>query len=423
MSSNCTPPTGDQQKPASHTGTGDDVPRASWIAPGTADYRRSGLALFLVGFATFSLIYCVQPLLPVFAEAFARTPAQSSLALSVTTGSLAVSIVLAGAFSQALGRRGLMFVSMMLAGICNIATGIAPSWSLVLIARCLEGFVLGGVPAVAMAWLAEEIDPRHLGKSMGLYVAGTAFGGMTGRVGMGLVTEYASWRYAMVGLGVICLITAIGFLSLLPTSKNFVHRPGLNLRYHIAAWGHSLRNAGLLRLYAFGFVLMSIFVVMFNYATFRLSAAPYNLGPTAVSLIFLVYSFGIVSSSVSGNLADRFGQRPLMIAGFLFMLCGVLLTLSANLPVIVIGISVVTAGMFIGYSVASGSIGPLARATKGHASALYLLFYYVGSSVTGTIGGWFWLHGGWSSIVALTAGLAVMGLILAATNSRPANGA
>ncbi len=59
-----------------------------------------------------------------------------------------------------------------------------------LIARALEGLLLGGVPAVTMAWIAEEIAPEHLGKTMGLYIAGTAFGGMMGRVGMGILVEY-----------------------------------------------------------------------------------------------------------------------------------------------------------------------------------------------------------------------------------------
>jgi len=68
------------------------------IARGSSEYRRAGIAFFMLGLASFSLIYCVQPLLPAFTHAFNVTPAQSSLALSLTTGLLAVSILLAGAF-------------------------------------------------------------------------------------------------------------------------------------------------------------------------------------------------------------------------------------------------------------------------------------------------------------------------------------
>ena len=396
---------------------------AVWIRRGTPEYRRAGLALFLVGFASFSLAYCVQPLLPAFAKSFAITPAESSLALSLTTGMLAFSIVLAGAFSQMLGRRELMFASMTLAAALNIVAAMVPSWHGLLVARALEGFVLGGVPAVAMAYLAEEIEPGHLGKMMGLYVGGTAFGAMTGRVGMGLMTEFTSWRAALFVLSALCLVSAIGFLLLLPRSRNFEPEGGFRPGFHVAAWLLHLRNVGLVRLYALGFVLTSIFVTLFNYATFRLSGAPYNLSQTAVSMIFLAFGFGIVSSSVAGGFADRFGRRPLLIAGFLIILAGVGLTLIESLVAIGAGIALVTTGFFIGHSVVSGSVGPLAGVSKGHAASLYLLFYYMGSSITGSVGGWFWQHGGWSFVAALTGTLALAGVVLSSIGPRRAKGA
>ena len=385
-----------------------------WIQLGSAEYRNAGWALFLAGFASFSLIYCVQPLLPAFADTFGVSPAESSLALSLTTGLLAVAIVMAGAFSQALGRRGLMFCSMFLAAVCDIVAAITPSWLGLLAARAVEGFVIGGVPAVAIAYLSEEIEPASLGKAMGLYVAGTAFGGMTGRVGMGLLTEFTSWRTALGLIGVLCLAAATGFLLLLPRSRNFVPRPGFDLAFHWRAWKGHLLNRGLLRLYACGFLLTSVFVALFNYATFRLSGAPYLMSPTQISLVFLAYAFGMISSSVAGALADRFGRRPLLMAGFLTMLLGVAATLSASLLLIIAGIVLVTTGFFIAHSVASGSIGPLAGTSKGHAASLYLLFYYMGSSIVGSMGGWFWQHGGWPAVAGLTAALALAGLILAA---------
>ncbi|MCG2842231.1 MFS transporter [Sandaracinobacter sp. RS1-74] len=390
-----------------------------WISRGTREYRRAGAALFLAGFASFSLLYCVQPLLPAFARTFSITPAESSLALSLTTGLLAVSILLAGAYSQALGRRGLMFGSMALAAILNIAAGFAPGWHGLLAARALEGFLLGGVPAVAMAWLAEEIDPDDLGKAMGLYIAGTAFGAMIGRVGMGLMTEIASWRVAMVSLGVLCLMSAAGFFLLLPRSRHFVARRGLSLAYHLGAWGAHLQNRGLVRLYALGFVLTGIFVTVFNYATFRLSEPPYGLSQTQLSMIFLAFAFGIVASSSAGGLAGRFGRRRLLLSGFGLILSGLLLTLAAPLPLIIVGIILITSGFFIGHAVASSSVGPLAGVSKGHAASLYLLFYYLGSSLVGSAGGWFWQQGGWPAIVLLTAALALAGFWLSHAATRP----
>ena len=401
--------------------------RADVAVPVSADtpvpFARISFALFLAGFSTFSLLYCVQPLLPEFARDFGLSPAQSSLALSLATGALALAIFTMGALSQALPRRGLMATSMVLAALLNLAAALAPSWPLLLACRLLEGLVLGGVPAVAMAYLAEEMEPRRLGSAMGLYVGGTAFGGMMGRVGMGMLVEWGSWRGALATLALIDLVAAIGFFWLLPASRRFVPQRGFDWRHHAQAWRRQLAQPALLRLFGIGFVLTSVFVALFNYLGFRLAAAPYHFGPTQISLVFLSYTLGIFSSGTSGALSQRLGRRGALAAGLGLMGLGVLVTLGSSLAAIATGVGLVTIGFFIAHAVASAWVGQLAGAHKSHAASLYLLFYYLGSSSIGAVGGWFWLHGGWPAEVALTAVLAVIGLGLAWAQGRPNQGA
>lgn len=379
------------------------------VATGTAEFRRMSLALFLGGFSTFSLLYCVQPLLPEFVATFHVSPAESALALSLTTLMLALAIMAAGAFSQALGRRGLMFGSMAAAALLNLAAGLAPTWSLLLLARAVEGLVLGGVPAVAMAYVGEEMEPHDLGSAMGLYVAGTAFGGMMGRVGMGVLTEFGSWRWALAMIALLDLAAAVAFIALLPRSRHFVRQPGFDPVFHLAAWGGHVRNLGLLRLFALGFAAMAVFVTVFNYAGFRLEAAPYSLTQTESSLIFLVYGFGIIASPIAGSFADRHDRRIPLLAGFAAMVGGVALTLCQPLALFALGIALVTIGFFVVHSVASGGVGRLAGAAKGHATSLYLLFYYLGASLVGSAGGWFWQRGGWTGVAALAGAVALAG--------------
>jgi YNFM family putative membrane transporter len=396
------------------------APAPRWIERGSAEYRQAGIALFLVGYASFSLIYCVQPLLPAFTQSFGVTPAQSSLALSLTTGSLAFSILLSGPLSQAFGRRGLMFFSMALGALLNIAAGLAPWWHGLLMARAAEGLLLGAVPSTALTYLAEEIDPKHLGRTVGLYVGGTAFGSMMGRVGMGFLTEVADWQTALIVMGALGLAAAAGYIVLLPRQRNFIAERGFRPGWHLAVWRGHLANGRLIRLYIAGFLLTSIFVTLFNYATFRLAGAPYGLGEGTISLIFLTYGFGIVSSSVAGGLVGRHGRRRMLLTSFTIMLAGIAATLAGPIAFIILGVALVTTGFFVGHTTVGGSVGPLAGATKGHAASLYLFFYYMGSSITGSAGGWFWLHGGWTAITALTGTLALAGLALAAGERRPA---
>src|SRR6218665_3047240 len=140
-------------------------------------------------------------------------------------------------------------------------------------------------------------------------------------------------------------------------------------------------------------------------------APPLGLSATQIGLIFCAYVFGIVSSSTAGGMADKLGQGPVLVAGVLTTAAGVLLSLLPNLPGAIGGIVLLTIGFFMAPSVASGWVGRMAGAHKGHAASLYLLAYYLGSSVLGSVGGWFWEHGGWGGVCAFA--LVALGLMLA----------
>ena len=389
------------------------APERVFVRRGTPAYARINWALFLSGYAVFSQIYCTQPLLPVLAEHFGVGAATSSLALSLTTGFLALSIFAAGALSESVGRKSLMFVSLVVAAALELAAAAAPSWQALLILRALEGAALGGAPAVAMAYLAEEIEPAGLGSAMGLYIGGNALGGMAGRVVTGLLAEIFDWRIALAAIGALGLASAIGFLVLLPPSRNFTPRPPRRLAAHLAAWGRHLANPTLALTFLVGFLAMGGFVTTYNYVGFRLADPPFDLGQAAVGAIFVVYLSGILASPLAGRAADRFGRVPVIVAGTVLSALGLIVTLPASLLAVITGIALLTAGFFAAHAAASGWIGLLARTDVGHASSLYLLAYYLGSSVAGSLGGLPWTIGGWGAVVAFVALLHLAALVAA----------
>ncbi|CAM3325931.1 MFS transporter [Thalassospira profundimaris] len=407
-SSDATPPIRSQSPLASTNANASADP--VWIKPGSAAFRRISIALFLAGYATFSLIYCVQPLLPELANHFVVGPAESSLALSLTTGFLAFAILLAGAVSEAVGRKQLMLISICVASVLNLIAPFLSDWHAFLVVRALEGLMLGGVPAVAMAYLAEEIDPKGLGMAMGIYISGTAIGGLSGRVVIGFLTDLFGWHVALGAMGALGLIAALGFAVLLPASRNFVRRPGFQVGYHLRAWGGHLKHAGLPFVFLIGAFAMGCFVTVFNYVGFRLSDAPYGLSQSQIGLIFVVYLCGSVTSSIAGALSDKIGRGPVLVVGLLLAALGVGLTVSDSLSVIIGGIVVLTSGFFVAHSIASGWVGRLAETAKGHASSLYLLAYYLGSSIMGSVGGWFWDQGGWNAVVGFAGSLLLCAL-------------
>ena len=384
----------------------------SFLTPGSTAFRCANFALFCAGFSTFSLLYCVQPLLPLFSSYFHVSPAQSSLSLSCTTFLLALSILAVGLRAERFSRKQLMACSLLASSALTLIAACLPNWGAMLLTRSLLGIALGGVPAVAMAYLAEEMHPDGLGLAMGLYIGGTAFGGMAGRFITGLVADFFSWRAAMGTIGVLGLLSAGLFVRYLPKSSQFRPRRGTALNGVRTAFMQHLRDRRLLGLFGLGFVLMGGFVTTYNYAGYRLMAAPYHLSQSAVGAIFIVYLVGIVASAWFGRLADRHGRVNMLTIAVALMLCGALLTLAHPLSIIVIGITLLTFGFFAGHSVASGTVGRLAGSAKALAASLYLLAYYLGSSVMGSTGGMLWSHAGWPGVVAFVGTALAAGLVV-----------
>jgi YNFM family putative membrane transporter len=390
------------------------VPNTSdtpYLERGTRAYWRASIALLFAGYATFSLLYCVQPLLPSFSAAFNVTPAQSSLTVSLTTAALAVAIFMAGFVSEGWSRHKLMTMSLTVSALLTIGVSISPQWHQLLVLRALEGLALGGVPAVAMAYLAEEVHPDGLGLAMGLYVGGTAIGGMAGRVITGIVADLFSWRVAIGTIGVLGILSMLAFRSLLPPSRHFVPRRGLGFTHHRSALVRQFRRPGLPMLFLLGFVLMGSFVTLYNYIGYRLLAPPYRLSQTEIGAIFVVYLTGVIASPWSGRMADTFGRARVLTASLLLMALGLALTMLSPLSAIVGGIACVTFGFFAGHAVASGWVGRLAKEAKGQAAALYLLAYYIGSSLVGSYGGHMWAGYGWNGVAGLVFALLVIGVL------------
>jgi MFS transporter, YNFM family, putative membrane transport protein len=382
------------------------------IKTGTPAFRRVTLALTAAGFSTFALLYCVQPLLPVFRAEFRVGPAESSLALSLSTGLLAIGLLMAGPLSEVAGRKSVMVGSLFASALLTLVAAVAPNWPTLLILRALAGLTLSGVPAVAMAYLSEEMHAKALALAMGLYISGNALGGMAGRLVTGAVTDFYSWRVAIATIGVLALLAAITFWRSLPASANFTPH-ALRWREIPASFLHHFRDPGLPWLFAEAFLLMGGFVTLYNYIGFRLLAPPYRLSQTAVGAIFIVYLFGSASSAWAGHLAGRFGRRKVLWLTIVVAIAGVGLTASDRLVIILAGIVVVTAGFFGAHSVASSWVGRRASRHRGQAASLYLLFYYFGSSVLGTTGGWFWARQGWAGVAGFVASLFVVALSIA----------
>ena len=387
------------------------APQGQFIKRGTPQFMRVTLALFSAGLATFALLYCVQPILPVLSHEFGISPASSSISLSISTAMLAIGLLFTGPLSDAIGRKNVMVTALLLASCCTLLSTIMSSWHGILVMRALVGLSLSGVAAVGMTYLSEEIHPSFVAFSMGLYISGNSIGGMSGRLLSGVFTDLFNWRVAVAVIGCFALASALMFWKILPPSRHF--RPSslrpktllINFRLH---W----RDKGLPLLFLEGFLLMGSFVTLFNYIGYRLMQSPWMLSQAVVGLLSVAYLTGTWSSPKAGAMTSKYGRGPVMIAFTAIMLLGLLLTLFSSLWLIFPGMLLFTAGFFAAHSVASSWIGPRAKRARGQASSLYLFSYYLGSSLAGTLGGVFWHSYGWNGVGGFIAAMLVLAVVV-----------
>ncbi len=382
-----------------------------YIKKGTKTFRRTTLAMFFGGFNTFAIMYSTQPLLPVFSREFHISPAIASLSLSLTTMALAISMLFVGSLSEVKGRKPLMIFSLVSASVLAMFTAFVPNYHMLLLFRVLQGIVLAGLPAVAMAYLSEEIERGDLGIAMGLYISGISVGGMSGRIIIGILTDFFNWRVALGTVGILSVLASLLFCYLLPPSEHFQPRP-LEIKMLTKSMIDHLKDPSLLCLYGIAFFILGSFVTLYNYIGFQLMAPPYSLSQTIVGFIFILYIVGTFSSTWMGRQADMHGRNKMLWIGLLLMALGACLTLQTSLAIKILGIAFLTFGFFGSHSIASSWVGHQAIRDKAQASSLYLFFYYAGSSTGGTVGGTFWQAFGWGGVISLILGFVSCAFLL-----------
>lgn len=371
------------------------------------EYRRIEVALFIAAFVSFAQMYETQVLLPEISKHFHLDPSSASLTVSLTTAGLALALFLVGPSSERLGRRPIILTSIFITSLVGMVLGFAPTWHLLLAGRFLQGIAAAGLPAVATAYLAEEVRARDLPRAAGVYIAGTGLGGLFGRILSGVISHFLPWHWVLTVIGVAGVLFSLLVWRLLPPQENFRKAPP-GLKTLLAHTKAVFSEPGLALLFVIGALTLGSYQAVFNMIPYRFSAAPYRFPTWIVSGFFLVNAFGSLSASVSGNLIVRYGRRRVMLFAALLTLIGLLLTIFESLWIVIPALIIFAIGFFAVHATASGWVTARAVAgvgAAGQAASAYSISYYLGGSCFGTLGGIAWHHWSWSGLVVLTGSL------------------
>ncbi|MFK0571763.1 MFS transporter, partial [Endozoicomonas sp.] len=364
----------------------------------TKSFWRATLALCLGSFMVFANLHISQPLLPMLAERFSLSTLEASFSFTITAFMLGLSLLFYGPLSDAIGRKRLMWYSMTGAVFCAFLISQVSDYQHIVMLRGVQGFFLGGVPAIAIAYMGDEFAKPALTLAVGFYISGNSLGGIGGRLIGGFMGDWFGWSDAFLFVAMLSAVCLIAFVYLLPDSRQF--QPGPLRLKKVAGdlLGH-LKNPLLLTAFLISGFNFFIFVNQYTYAIFLLSEAPYNLSPSWLGMLFLTYLSGTLGAAFSGRLAGWLTQPAIMALGVCLLILGSGLMLRASIGWIITGFLVNAFGFFVAHANASSWVSHHAQTAKASASSLYLVFYYFGASTGGFYLDIFWRWMGWQGVI------------------------
>src|SRR5260370_22239600 len=130
-------------------------------------------------------------------------------------------MIAAGTISEIVGRKPVMVFSLVASSASTMLAALAQDWTQLIALRALTGLALSGLPAVAMAYLSDEMDGKAIGLAMGLYVAGSGLGGLARRLAVAIFAGFNDWPAGMGVGGAMGPARAILLYAALPEQRRF----------------------------------------------------------------------------------------------------------------------------------------------------------------------------------------------------------
>jgi YNFM family putative membrane transporter len=369
----------------------------------------------LCGVCAFLELYCTQPMLPMLARLFHASKTGAGMTVSAATLGVAISAPVFGALTERLPRKRVIVASLIGISVPTLLAATSTSLAQLVFWRFLQGVTVPGVIAVLVTYIGEEWPPEQVALIMSFYVSGTALGGFIGRISAGILADRFSWRVSFLALGAASLAGAAAVAAWLPPGPR-AHPSHMldelpSFPYQVQGLFRSRR---LIATFAVGFNVLFSLVGVFTWITFHLAAAPFFLSTTALSSLFFVYLIGLIVTPAAGYIITHVGLRAGVGGAICLSIAGVLLTLAPSLPIVIIGLTLLSSGVFIAQTASQSHLRvaapPGARVT---AAGLYLTCYYLGGTAAGVVPGAFWALGKWPACVGFIVAMQLIALAIA----------
>jgi DHA1 family inner membrane transport protein len=394
------------------------MPRAGTVPPATNQVRHrdvpvwvSLLALALGGFAIGTTEFASMGVLPDIAGDLGVSIPQAGNAITAYALGVVVGAPTFAVLGARLPRKGLLLALMAALTAANLASALAPSFPLLVVARFASGFPHGAYFGIG-AVLASSLVPRHRrARAVAMTMTGLTVANVVGVPLTTLLGQALGWRSTYVTVVVIGLLTLVAVELLVP---RVLAHDGAGPRQELSA----LRLPQVWLTLGVGAVGFGGLFAVYSYITPTLTEVA-GFPEAGVAVAIALFGVGMtLGNLVGGRLADWSVLRTLALSPLAVIAVLLTFTMTAH--------AVVPAALtllVLGLTSSAGIPALTARLldVSGDGKALAATLNHSSLNVANAIGAW--LGGlviaaglGYTAPAVVGAGLSAAGLVVLAVS-------
>jgi predicted MFS family arabinose efflux permease len=355
-------------------------------------------------------VYFAHPLLDIMADDLGLSRANVGMIVALTQVGYGLGLILLVPLGDMVDRRRLVVGQSLLSVLALVAVAISSNSGMLLASMAATGLLAVATQAF-VAYAASLTPPSERGQVVGIVTSGIVLGILLARTVAGTLADLAGWRAVYLVSAVLTLVMTALLLKLLPAQHST--RPRSPYVRLITSLLTLVVQEPVLRIR--GVIAMLIFANVTTLLTplvLPLSAPPFSLSHTEVGLFGLAGAAGALGASRAGVWVDRgYGQRTTGIALTLMLLAWIpIALLPQSILWLIAGVILIDFGLQAVHVTNQGMIYRVRPKAQSRLTAIYMVFYSLGSAIGSFTSTMVYAHAGWSGVCLTGAGLSILTL-------------
>jgi predicted MFS family arabinose efflux permease len=362
-------------------------------------------------------VYFAHPLLDIMADDLGLSRASVGTIVAVTQVGYGLGLILLVPLGDLVDRRRLVAGQSLLSVLALVAVAFSPSGGTLLASMAAMGFLAVATQAF-VAYAAGLTPPSERGQVVGVVTSGIVLGILLARTVAGTLADLAGWRSVYLVSAVLTLTMSALLWKLLPAQPTRGPRSTyfrlITSLFTLVVREPVLRIRGVIAMLIFANV-----TTLLTPLVLPLSAPPFSLSHTEVGLFGLAGAAGALGASRAGAWVDRgLGQRTTGVSLTLMLLAWILIALlPQSILWLIAGVILIDFGLQAVHVTNQGMIYRVRPEAQSRLTAIYMVFYSLGSAIGSITSTMVYAHAGWSGVCLAGAGLSVLTLVFWAVTS------